>query len=292
MTQDKKFVGVIMAGGFGSRLTPTTFGVSKHLLQIYDKPLIYYPLSVLMLGGISDILIVVNPHDLGNYKRLLGDGSRLGLNLTFIVQPKPGGIAQCFELAEREIGSDNVCLILGDNIYWGVNFGSMLKNALASNDGATIFSYRVNDPSRFGVVEFDSSNSVVSIEEKPINPKSNFAITGLYIYENEVVNYAKNLRPSDRGELEITDINNIFLQKKKLQTIPLGRGFAWLDTGTHRAMSEASTFIEAIQNRQGFIVACLEEIAFRNGWISEKDILKYISETADTEYSSYLKGII
>ena len=271
MTKDLK--GIILAGGSGTRLNPITLAVSKQLLPVYDKPMIYYPLSVLMLAGIKDILIISTPHDIDSYKNLLGNGSELGIQISYEIQPKPEGLAQAFIIGESFIGKSNVSLILGDNIFYGPNFSQNLKAVSLRLDGATIFGYHIKDPERFGVVEFDAKGKVLSLEEKPSKPKSNFAITGLYFYDNSVVDIAKSLKPSPRGELEITDINNIYKENNNLKVELLGRGFAWLDTGTHDSLLEAGQFVQTIEHRQGLKVACLEEIAFMNGWISKKDLL-------------------
>ena len=287
MTQ-KSRKGIILAGGSGTRLYPITMGTSKQLLPIYDKPMIYYPLSVLMLAGINDILVISTPEDLPNFEKLLGDGKEIGVKLSYKVQPSPDGLAQAFILGEEFIGDDDVCLILGDNIYYGQGFSEKLKRASEQQVGATVFGYYVNDPERFGVVEFDNSGKALSIQEKPEKPKSNYAVTGLYFYDNRVVEIAKNIKPSHRGELEITDVNNVYLQQGGLNVELLGRGFAWLDTGTHDSLIEASQFVQTIEHRQGLKVACLEEIAFNNGWITVDELKERGEFFKKTGYGQYL----
>ena len=285
--------GIILAGGSGTRMHPITLGVSKQLLPIYDKPMIYYPLSVLMLAGIKDILVISSPEDINNYKKILGDGSHIGINISYEIQPHPNGIGEAFRIGESFIGKSNVALILGDNIFYGQGFIEMLKSAASLNQGATIFGYKVKDPQRFGVVEFDNNNNVISIEEKPINPKSEYAVTGLYFYDNKVVEIAKNIKPSNRGELEITCINNAYLKNNELKVDLLGRGFAWLDTGTVDSILEASLFVQTIQNRQGHIIACIEEIAFLKGWI-KKEALEKLSKNykEGNIYGNYFRQLL
>jgi len=283
--------GIILAGGSGTRLHPMTVVVSKQLLPIYDKPMIYYALSVLMLAGIRDILIISTPQDLPNYERLLDGGQDFGINLSYAEQPSPDGLAQAFIIGENFIGNDKVCLILGDNIFHGQGFSAMLKKAADRESGATLFGYQVKDPERFGVVDFDENHKVLSLEEKPNNPKSNYAVTGLYFYDNDVVDIAKQVRPSIRGELEITSVNQIYLERGRLNIELLGRGFAWLDTGTAESLLEAGLFVHTLEKRQGFKVACLEEIALANGWISVRKILAKIASHKNTDYGNYLKEI-
>lgn len=287
--------GIVLSGGSGTRLYPITKGISKQLLPIYDKPMIYYPISVLMLAGIRDILIISTPYDLPSFKRLLGNGSDYGVNFTYAEQPSPDGLAQAFIIGEEFIGKDAVCLVLGDNIFYGSRFTPMLKEAVraAEEDGkATIFGYWVSDPDRYGVVEFDKDANCLSIEEKPAKPKSNYAVPGLYFYPNKVVDIAKNIKPSARGELEITTVNQRFLEDKQLKVQSLGRGFAWLDTGTHDSFSESSTFIEVIEKRQGLKIACLEAIAFRRGWINEEKMRELAQPMLNNQYGQYLLQII
>ena len=287
--------GIILAGGVGTRLFPSTMTISKQLLPIYDKPMIYHPLSVLMLAGIKDILIISTPQDLPNFKNLLKNGSQYGVNFSYVEQPSPDGLAQAFILGKDFIGDDSVALILGDNIFYGQGFSGIMRESISqieNNGGATIFGYQVKDPQRFGVVEFDENKKAVSIEEKPQNPKSDYAVTGLYFYDNNVVNYAQTLKQSARGEYEITDLNNIYLQNKKLNVEILGRGFAWLDTGTHRSLLQASQYIQTIEDNQGIKIACLEEIALRKGFISKEDVLKNIAKYQNNEYFSYVRKVI
>jgi glucose-1-phosphate thymidylyltransferase len=284
--------GIILAGGSGSRLSPITKGISKQMLPIYDKPMIYYPLSVLMLAGIQDILIITTPEDQSGFIRMLGDGKEFGVNLSYADQPSPDGLAQAFIIGEDFIGDDSVCLILGDNIFWGQGFTSILKDAASRNSGASIFGYQVKDPESYGVVEFDKSNKAISLEEKPKEPKSNFAVTGLYFYDNDVVAMAKQVKPSHRGELEITTLNQMYMERGDLNVELLGRGFAWLDTGTYENLLEASMFVETIEKRQGYKIACLEEIAWNNGWLSNEQVMQTAKKLAKNSYGKYLMDLL
>ncbi len=284
--------GIVLAGGAGTRLHPITRGVSKQLLAVYDKPMVYYPISVLMLAGIRDILIITTPEDQASFQRLLGDGSRFGVNFVYEVQPFPGGLAQAFLIGEKFIGSDSVALVLGDNIFYGANLGQMVRQAAEQKKGATVFGYYVNDPERFGVVEFDKDFKALSIEEKPAHPKSHYAVTGLYFYDNDVVKIAKSIKPSARGELEITTVNQEYLKRGDLKVERLGRGYAWLDTGTHDAMLDAGNFIRTIETRQGLQVACLQEIAYQNGWMTKDQVRESCKDLLKTEYGKYLIRMI
>ena len=283
--------GIILAGGSGTRLYPLTMVTSKQLLPVYDKPMIYYPMSVLMMAGIRDILIISTPNDLPNFERLFGDGSSLGLNLSDKVQPSPDGLAQAFILGEEFIDGDSCAMVLGDNIFYGDGLGKHLKEAAARQDGATVFGYYVNDPERFGIVEFDGNGKAISIEEKPEHPKSNYCVTGLYFYDKNVCEYAKSIKPSARGELEITDLNRIYLEKGNLNVVTLGRGYAWLDTGTMDALSEATEFIKVVENRQGIQISAIEEIAYRNKWITKEQLLEHAARYGKSPYGAHLKQV-
>jgi len=284
--------GIILAGGSGTRLYPITKGVSKQLLPVYDKPMIYYPLSVLMLAGIQDILIITTPEDQSSFIRMLGDGKEFGINLSYAVQPSPDGLAQAFIIGEEFIGSDSVCLILGDNIFWGQGFTPILKSAASRNSGASVFGYQVKDPERFGVVAFDENKKAISLEEKPEKPQSSFAVTGLYFYDNDVIEMAKQVKPSHRGELEITTLNQMYMERGDLNVELLGRGFAWLDTGTHESLLEAAMFVETIEKRQGYKIACLEEIALNHGWLTSDQVMNTAKALSKNSYGQYLLGLI
>ncbi|HOK39225.1 MAG TPA: glucose-1-phosphate thymidylyltransferase RfbA [Bacteroidales bacterium] len=284
--------GIILAGGAGTRLHPMTISISKQIIPVYDKPMIYYPLSVLMLAGIREVLIISTSQDIGLYKKLFGDGHQLGMKFSYEIQPSPDGLAQSFIIGEKFIGNDNVCLVLGDNIFYGRGFGEILTEAANLQDGAIIFGYYVNDPQRYGVAEFDKSGKVISIEEKPQNPKSNYAVTGLYFYSNDVIEKAKKLKPSKRGELEITDLNNLFLEEDRLQIKLLGRGFAWLDTGTPESLLQAANFIETLESRQGLKASCIEEIAYRKGFIDKQQLEKLIQPLIKSQYGQYLLKVL
>ena len=286
------YKGIVLAGGSGTRLHPVTRGVSKQLLPVYDKPMIYYPISVLMLAGIKEILVISTPNDIAGYQRLLGDGSEFGIEIEYAVQPSPDGLAQAFIIGEDFIGDGNVALILGDNIFYGQSFSRNLKAASTKVSGATIFGYHVKDPERFGVVDFDEEGNVLSLEEKPIVPKSNYAVTGLYFYDNDVISIAKSIEPSPRGELEITDVNKVYQTRGDLTVELLGRGFAWLDTGTHDSLMEAGQFVQTVEHRQGLKVACLEEIAFHNGWLSKELLLEQADRLGKTSYGEYLAKVV
>jgi glucose-1-phosphate thymidylyltransferase len=288
----KKRKGIILAGGSGTRLYPVTQSISKQLLPVYDKPMIYYPLSTLMLAGIQDILIISTPDDTPRFESLLGDGSQWGLNIAYKVQPSPDGLAQAFILGDTFIGNDLSALVLGDNIFYGHDFNELLGNAMTRDDGATVFAYHVHDPERYGVAEFDKSNKVLSLEEKPLKPKSNYAVTGLYFYDKDVVSMAKSLKPSARGELEITDLNRLYLDKQKLNVEIMGRGYAWLDTGTHDSLLEASQFIATLENRQGLKVSCPEEISYRQGWINANQLEKLAAPLSKNGYGQYLQRVL
>ena len=284
--------GILLAGGAGTRLYPITIPISKQIIPVYDKPMIYYPLSVLMLAGIQEILVISTPEDLPGYQKLLGNGADFGIQLSYAEQPSPDGLAQAFLIGESFIGDGNVCLVLGDNIFYGYGFSAMLRDAAQRAEGATVFGYHVNDPGRFGVLEFDTSGKVISLEEKPAKPKSNYAVTGLYFYDNRVVDIAKEVKPSGRGELEITDVNRAYLESGELSVSVMGRGFAWLDTGTHDSLMEAGQFVQTIEHRQGLKVACLEEIGYRNGWLSEEALQRQATALVKTGYGQYLRQVL
>ena len=284
--------GIVLAGGSGTRLHPVTRGISKQMLPVYDKPMIYYPLSVLMLAGIREILVISTPEDLPSYQKLLGSGADFGIQLSYAEQPSPDGLAQAFIIGESFIGDSSVCLVLGDNIFYGYGFSAMLRDAAQLASGATVFGYHVNDPERFGVLEFDTSGKVISLEEKPVKPKSSYAVTGLYFYDNRVVDIAKQVKPSERGELEITDVNRAYLESGELNVSLMGRGFAWLDTGTHDSLMEAGQFVQTIEHRQGLKVACLEEIGYRNGWLSAEALQQQAGALSKTGYGQYLQQVL
>ena len=284
--------GIVLAGGSGTRLHPVTRGISKQMLPVYDKPMIYYPLSVLMLAGIQEILVISTPEDLPGYQKLLGNGADFGIQLSYAEQPSPDGLAQAFIIGESFIGDSSVCLVLGDNIFYGYGFSAMLRDAAQLASGAAVFGYHVNDPERFGVLEFDASGKVISLEEKPVKPKSSYAVTGLYFYDNRVVDIAKQVKPSERGELEITDVNRAYLESGELNVSVMGRGFAWLDTGTHDSLMEAGQFVQTIEHRQGLKVACLEEIGYRNGWLSAEALQQQAAALAKTGYGQYLQRVL
>ena len=284
--------GIVLAGGSGTRLHPVTRGISKQMLPVYDKPMIYYPLSVLMLAGIQEILVISTPEDLPGYQKLLGSGADFGIQLSYAEQPSPDGLAQAFIIGESFIGDSSVCLVLGDNIFYGYGFSAMLRDAAQLASGATVFGYHVNDPERFGVLEFDTSGKVISLEEKPVKPKSSYAVTGLYVYDNRVVDIAKQVKPSERGELEITDVNIAYLESGELNVRVMGRGFAWLDTGTHDSLMEAGQFVQTIEHRQGLKVACLEEIGYRNGWLSAEALQQQAGALSKTGYGQYLQQVL
>jgi len=288
---NSNYKGIVLAGGSGTRLHPITKGVSKQLLPVYDKPMIYYPISVLMLAGIHEILVISTPDDIDSYRRVLGDGSYFGISIDYDIQPSPDGLAQAFIIGEDFIGDNNVALVLGDNIFYGPHFSDYLSSAISRTQGATVFGYHVQDPQRFGVVEFDNGGRVLSIEEKPLVPKSNYAVTGLYFYDNDVVKIAKSIEPSMRGELEITDINNAYRSRGDLNVELLGRGFAWLDTGTHDSLMDAGQFVQTVERRQGLKVACLEEIAYQKSWLSKESLLKQADALKKTSYGEYLSKV-